>query len=354
MGGPIICHDQTLFEGFSSGLDPQSLSFVIRLLQKIQVNSMDVPIVDIRPHKLPEELLQDSLRGKLPPCCKQIALAHRLGYRKLIVSYVHISGQSLALNLCVALDRIQSLGMEASLHIENASQLDVHEFADFWPVLQDFPITTLVFGDKESLLDPFSTYDVLTELLKSTPFALEFHGHNAYGLATANAMSAMRAGVRCVATAVGGIGNRGHAPFEEVMMGAKHLLREPAADIDRELAPTCAAIAGYLGLKIPLDKAVVGKNIFAHESGLHVHGVTKNPALYEAFAPEEVGLTRHLVVGKHAGTTSLQVVLRGRGIEVSDRVAQNLLKIVRRRVLEQKSPLSDGQLLQIYLTERTL
>ncbi len=351
MGNPIICHDQTLCEGFLNGLDPQGLSFIIRMLQKIQVCNMDVPIVDIRKYKLPEELLQDNLRGKIHPCRKEIALAYELGYQKVIVGYRHYPGQNLTLDLCVALDRIRSLGMEAVLHIENASQLDIHEFANFWPVLEGFAIKAFVYGDKDSLLDPFATYDTLSELQKSAPCKLEFHGHNAYGMATANVISAIRAGVRSVATAVAGVGKRGHAPFEEAMMAAKHLLQETGAGIDQQLAPSCEAIAQCLGLQLPLDKAVVGKNIFAHESGLHVFGVAKNPGLYEAFTPEEVGLTRHLVVGKHAGTTSLQVKLRERGIELSDTAAQKLLKKVRRRVVEQKSPLSNMQLFQMYLAE---
>lgn len=353
MGGPIVCQDQTLCEGFLRGVDQQGLAFLARMLRKLQICSMDVPIVDLRKFQLPEHMLEENLRGKIPPCRKQIALAHERGYRRVIVSYVHQPGQSLSLSLCVALDCIQNLGMEASLHIENASQLDMREFADFGPVLEGFAINTVVFGDKESLLDSFATYDKLVELQQSMPFMLEYHGHNAYGMATANTMSAIRAGVVCVATAVAGAGNRGHAPFEEVMMAAKHLLREPDAVVDRQLAPTCAAITGYLGQPLPLDKAIVGKNIFAHESGLHVHGVAKDPALYEAFTPDEVGLTRHLVVGRHAGTTSLQVVLRERGIELSDAAARSLLKKVRRRVLEQKRPLSNMQLFEMYLAGET-
>lgn len=351
MGGPIICHDQTLCEGFLSGLDDQGLSFITRILQKIQVCSMDIPIVDIRKHNLPEELLKNNLRGIIHPCRKEIATAYELGYKRVIISYNHLPGQILPLDLCVALNRIQGLGMEASLHIENASQLEIHEFENFWPILAGFAINAFVYGDSDSILDPFATYDILTELQKSAPFTLEFHGHNASGMATANAMSAIRAGVRNVATAVAGVGEKGHVPFEEVMMAAKHLLHVPGAAIDQQLAPSCEAIARCLGLQLPLDKAVVGKNIFAHESGLHVFGVAKNPGLYEAFAPEEVGLTRHLVVGKHAGTTSLQVKLRERGIELSDTAAYRLLKKVRRRVVERKSPLSNIELFQMYLAE---
>lgn len=351
MGGPILCHDQTLYEAFLRGLDDQSMAFITGHLQKIQIRSMDVPVVDIHKYKLPEELLKDNLRGKIVHCRKQVALAYELGFQKVVVSYNHLPGQSLSPGLCVALDRIQRLGMEAVLNIENASQLTVDEIEKFWPGLEGFAINAIIYGDKESLLDPFATYDILAELQRNTPLAWEFHGHNAYGLATANVLSAVRAGVRSVATAVAGVGHRGHAAFEEAMMAAKHLLREPGVEIDKGLAPSCEAIARCLGLRLPPDKAVVGKNIFAHESGLHIHGITKNPALYEAFSPEEVGLTRHLVIGKHAGTTLLQVKLRERGIELSDTAAYRLLKKVRRRVNEEKSPLDNMQLVQLYLAE---
>jgi homocitrate synthase NifV len=348
MSGPIICNDQTLCEGFLSGLSHQKISLMVRALHEIQVGSMDIPVARARNYPLSELLLNERLRGKIRPCTKHINWAYQLGFQKVIVSYLHRPGQSLSLDLCVALDRIQSLGLEASVNVENASDLTVQEIEDFWPVLEGFAINTVIYGDLDSRLDPFSTYETLVAVQKNSPFVLEFHAHDAYGLATANTLSALQAGIRSVATAVAGVGKRGHAPFEEVMMAARHLLAEPGAMIEPSLAPACARILACLGKEMPLDKAVVGSNIFAHESGIHVHGVAKNPGLYEAFAPEEVGLVRHLVVGKHSGTTSLQVILRERGIKLSDAAAACLLKKVRKTIVEQNSPISNAQLLQLY------
>lgn len=348
MAGPIICNDQTLCVGFLSGLDHAKISLMAQTLQEINVGSMDVPVANCRQYRLPELLLNEGLRGKIRLCTKHVVWAYELGFKKVVVSYTHRPGQSLSLDLCVTLDRIQRLGLEASVNVENASDLSIREIEDFWPVLEGFAINTVIYGDRDSRLDPFSTYETMVAVQDKAPFVIEFHAHNAYGLATANTLSALQAGIRSVATAVAGVGQRGHAPFEEVMMAARHLLEEPAVEISPKLALACAEILACLGRDVPLDKAVIGNNIFAHESGIHVHGVVKNPALYEAFSPDEVGLSRHLVIGKHSGTTSLQVILAERGISLGDEAACSLLKEVRRTVMEQKGFLSKAQLLRLY------
>jgi homocitrate synthase NifV len=348
MSEPIVWHDQTLQEGLRYGVGQETLLLIAETLQEAQVGSLDVSVADCRKYALPEDLLQRTLRGSIQPCRKEIALARQLGFQKVIVSYIHQPGQCLPLELCVALEQLQNLDLEIALHMKNASQISSEELEDLWPVLEGFPISTFIYGDRESRLDPFITNQILTNLQRTSPFFMEFHAHNAYGLATANTLSAIQAGVRRVATSVAGIGGRGHAAFEEGTMAARHILCESDIVSSHRLAQLCARVIAYLGGKLPVDKAVVGRNIFAHESGIHVHGVSKNPRLYEAFSPEEVGLVRHLVVGKHSGTTSLQVKLQEKGIQIDDAEAQCLLKQVRRTVVEQKKPLSNMQLLQLY------
>lgn len=103
-----------------------------------------------------------------------------------------------------------------------------------------------------------------------------------------------------------------------------------------------------LGVELSVNKAIIGRDIFAHESGIHVDGVIKNPKIYEAFAPEEVGLARQLIIGKHSGTASLKAKFLEWNVRLTEAGANLLLKEVRRVAVKQKCPLSDVQLKQLY------
>jgi homocitrate synthase NifV len=103
---------------------------------------------------------------------------------------------------------------------------------------------------------------------------------------------------------------------------------------------------------LPVWKAIVGSNMFAHESGIHADGVQKNPLTYEVFSPEEVGLQRQMVVGKHSGTASLVAKFREYNKELTDVEANCLLEKVRSLAVDLKRSLFDKEL--IYLYEDTI
>jgi homocitrate synthase NifV len=99
---------------------------------------------------------------------------------------------------------------------------------------------------------------------------------------------------------------------------------------------------------IPVWKAIVGTNVFAHESGIHADGVMKNPLNYEAFTPDEVGLTRQLVVGKHSGSRTIQHKFKEFGIDLSDKEANDILAMARQMSVELKRALFDKELMYVY------
>jgi len=92
----------------------------------------------------------------------------------------------------------------------------------------------------------------------------------------------------------------------------------------------------------------VGTNIFAHESGIHADGVIKNPLTYEVFTPDEVGLTRQLVVGKHSGSRTIQHKFKEFGIDLSDKEAGAVLAAARQMAVDMKRALFDKELVYIY------
>jgi homocitrate synthase NifV len=113
----------------------------------------------------------------------------------------------------------------------------------------------------------------------------------------------------------------------------------------RELGEYVAQAAGRT---IPVWKSIIGTNMFAHESGIHADGVIKNPKTYEVFAPEEVGLSRQIVIGKHSGSKAILLKFDEYGITLTHDQAAELLPRVRTMSIELKRSLYDKELLYIY------
>ncbi len=148
------------------------------------------------------------------------------------------------------------------------------------------------------------------------------HCHDDLGMATANALAGVLGGARQVEVTVTGIGERaGNAALEEVaaaMMVRRDRLPFTNNIVMEQLAPSAKLLSELISFGCAPNKAVVGKNAFAHESGIHQHGVLANPLTYEIMTPESVGVTANsIVLGKHSGRRALQHRLHELGTDVS-------------------------------------
>jgi 2-isopropylmalate synthase len=147
---------------------------------------------------------------------------------------------------------------------------------------------------------------------------LSTHNHNDLGLAVANTIAAIRAGVRQVECTINGIGERaGNAALEEAVMAirTRHDAVPYTTGIQSEnILRTSKLLSTITGFDVQPNKAIVGRNAFAHESGIHQDGVLKNPQTYEIMTPESVGWTKSsLVMGKHSGRAAFRDKLRAMG-----------------------------------------
>ncbi len=139
---------------------------------------------------------------------------------------------------------------------------------------------------------------------------ISVHCHNDLGLAVANSLAAVAAGARQVECTINGIGERaGNASLEEIVMAMKvrsdQLPYETAIDT-QQIYPSSQLLSAIIGCSVQPNKAIVGRNAFAHEAGIHQHGVMSNPLCYEIMTPESVGVpTSSLVLGKHSGRHAL-------------------------------------------------
>ena len=161
---------------------------------------------------------------------------------------------------------------------------------------------------------------------------LSAHCHDDLGLAVANSLAAVRAGVRQIECTINGIGERaGNASLEEVVVALA--VRKENFGVTTgirmdQLFPASRLLTEITGAPVAPNKAVVGANAFAHEAGIHQDGIIKNPLTYEIISPQTVGVpNRSLVVGKHSGRHALRLTLKDLGYDASD---TELVEIYRR------------------------
>jgi 2-isopropylmalate synthase len=152
---------------------------------------------------------------------------------------------------------------------------------------------------------------------------LSVHCHDDLGMAVANSLTAVVAGARQVECTINGIGERaGNCSLEEVVMALKTRAAffNVATGINTSrLYPTSRLVSSITGMPIPRNKAVVGENAFAHEAGIHQHGMLKHHSTYEILRPEDVGLSRsHLVLGKHSGRHAFRERVQALGFELDE------------------------------------
>ncbi len=161
---------------------------------------------------------------------------------------------------------------------------------------------------------------------------ISVHCHNDLGLAVANSLSAIGNGVRQVECTINGIGERaGNASMEEIVMAlnVRADYWDFYTDINtEEIYNTSRMVSGFTGMLVQPNKAVVGENAFAHESGIHQDGMLKNRDTYEIMTPESVGITHNkIVLGRHSGRHGLSARLKSLGYEVTDGKMDQLYEI---------------------------
>ena len=244
-----------------------------------------------------------------------------------------------------------SFAKDRSLYVcagaEDASRADMDFVMEYAALARECGADRLRFADTVGVLDPFTAYARIKELADAG-FTVEFHAHNDFGLATANALAAARAGAEFLSATVLGLGERaGNAALEEVVMALKHLMKIDTGIRTEKLRAICEKAASASGRSIPCGKAIVGDKIFSHESGIHADGVLKCPATYEPYEPGEVGAVREIALGKHSGRSAVMHRLSKIGVELNGVEADMLLAKVREMGTRIKRTINDDDLLSL-------
>jgi 2-isopropylmalate synthase len=182
--------------------------------------------------------------------------------------------------------------------------------------------------DTVGIMIPKTTMQLIEELKTVVTVPISTHCHDDFGLAVANSLAAVEAGAAQVHVAINGLGERaGNASLEEVVMALHMIYKYKTSVNTRLLYSTSRMVAALTGIPVQANKAIVGENAFAHESGIHTRGVTEKPLTFEPIKPELVGRRRKLVVGKLAGTRGVKAELEEIGINPTE---EQLKEIVQR------------------------
>jgi 2-isopropylmalate synthase len=195
---------------------------------------------------------------------------------------------------------------------------------------QDAGMDSLNVPDTVGIMIPKTTAQLITELKNVVSVPISIHCHDDFGLAVANSLAAVEAGASQVHTAVNGLGERaGNAALEEVVT-TLHVVYKYQTNINTHLLySTSRMVSSLTGISVQANKAIVGENAFAHESGIHTRGVTEQPLTFEPINPELVGRTRKLVAGKLAGTRGIQAELAEIGINPNEEQLGEIVKRVK-------------------------
>jgi methanogen homocitrate synthase len=206
-------------------------------------------------------------------------------------------------------------GLKVRFAAEDSSRTPIDRLKRaFKEVESEYKVQYVSLADTIGIMNPTTTHYLVSEIYKSVNTSICIHCHDDLGMATANTLAAAEAGAKQLHTTVNGIGERaGNASLEEVLVALRVQYGIDRYDTTR-LTELSEMIAEYSGIVPQVNKAVVGKNAFTHESGIHVAAILEEPRTYELFLPEMVGGKRNLVVGKHTGTKALKGIINSIGL----------------------------------------
>lgn len=219
----------------------------------------------------------------------------------------------------------KSHGLIVELSGEDASRADLDYLKSVYNAGIDAGADRLCFCDTVGILTPERSYDILSDL-SGLRAPVSVHCHNDFGMATANTVAALRAGAQQAHVTINGIGERaGNTSLEEVVMVLYSLYRIKTNIDLKGLYTTSRLVSRLSGIPVAPNKAIVGGNAFTHEAGIHVHGLLANTATYEPITPELVGRERRIVLGKHAGRSSVVLALKEFGISANEKQTDDIV-----------------------------
>jgi len=241
---------------------------------------------------------------------------------------VNLTPEQVLASTVESIEHVKKHGLKCEFSPMDATRSEMPFLKQVCQAAEKAGMDSLNVPDTVGIMIPKTTIKLIEELKTVVTVPISTHCHDDFGLAVANSLAAVEAGAAQVHVAVNGLGERaGNASLEEVVM-ALHLIYHYKTGVNtRLLYSTSRLVSSLTGIAVQANKAIVGENAFAHESGIHTRGVTEKPLTFEPIDPELVGRTRKLVAGKLAGTRGVKAELEEIDIHPTE---EQLKEIVQR------------------------
>lgn len=242
--------------------------------------------------------------------------------------------------------RAKDRGVYVSISAEDVGRSDIEFIEEYALHVAAAGADRIRLSDTIGILRPDQYAAIISRVVKVSDIAVQCHAHNDFGLATANTLAGLAAGATFFHATVNGIGERAGMPDLAQCVLALKLLYGVDVGVDpKKLISLSRLVEDATHAKCPPWQPIVGSNVFAHESGIHVNATLNDCASFEPFHPELVDGVRKIVVGKHSGTAAIESVLNSMGEDYSIDDLQSYLMLVRASAMKKGSALEYEDLL---------
>ena len=233
---------------------------------------------------------------------------------------------------CVAevLDYAKDYDMKVNFSTEDSTRTELKRLLKFYKIAAKAKVDRIGITDTVGCITPEGLGYLVKKVKEEYEMPIAIHLHNDFGLALANALAGVAAGATAVATTVGGIGERaGNVPLEQFVVAMKVLYGYDLGIDTTGLKELYDMVHEFSGVQNSPNQPLMGENMFAHESGMHIAAILKQPVTYECIPPGLVGGTRKLIMGKHTGGTYIRKRLEEKNIKATPQEIETILKEIK-------------------------
>jgi isopropylmalate/homocitrate/citramalate synthase len=246
-----------------------------------------------------------------------------------------------------ALDYCEARGIPASVSAEDTTRTELGFLMQFYREAERNGAMRIGVTDTLGCATPEAITDLVSRASREVHVPIALHLHNDFGLATANAIAGVKAGASAVTTTVNGIGERaGNVPLEQFVVALKYLYGLDTGIDCTKMKALSDHVCAVSGLHKPRNQPLVGTNVFAHESGIHVAAILNCPMTYESIPPESVGNERHIIMGKKTGVNYVRRRLEEMHVVASDQQAAEICRRIK-ELGEKKGRVSNAEFNEI-------
>jgi len=231
-----------------------------------------------------------------------------------------------------AVEYIKDHGVKCMFSAMDATRTDVDYLINIYKGVEAAHCDIINVPDTVGVSVPSATYKLISEIAANVKIPIDVHCHNDFGLAVANSLAAVEAGASQVQVTINGLGERaGNADLAETVMGLHSLYGAKTGIKTQYIVETSHLVERLTEVRMPPTMPIVGENAFAHESGIHTHGVLVRSDTFEpgVMTPEMVGHRRRIVLGKHAGKHAVKQSLECSGLHPTDEQLNDILKRIK-------------------------